>query len=51
MYIQKLEKTKSREIIILTAEELFTEVMSNGICPKSLEELIKDLEYQKKQES
>jgi hypothetical protein len=45
MYTQKLEKTKSREIIILTVEELFIEVMSNG---ESLEELIKDLEQQKK---
>ena len=42
--------TKNRETNYLTAEALFDKVMSYVIGPKSIDDLIKDLQYQKERE-
>ena len=50
LHLEKLGNTKNRETDFLPAEALFGEVMSNVIGPKSIDDLIKDLQYQKERE-
>jgi hypothetical protein len=50
LHLEKLGNIKNRETDFLPVEALFGEVMSNIIGPKSIDDLIKDLQYQNERE-